>query len=288
MLLSEAYFSTFVPSLILFGQSYTLSNNLAMKCFHVLLLSASLLWVTESSMAQNDNQVLGDPVFTPEEIADGAAVTFLIRFQNFSTDTALQVVVRDTLDPRFDAATFEMVAASHPYELLHDAGSLVVRWYFTDINLPPAITSGNGSLGFVLFRVKPKPFLAPDQVIPHRAWIYFDQTSPVLTNTTYVWIDEGASLTEADPGATRYNVVPNPNYGHFEVRQEVASSFTSDTPSASWWITDYSGRTVWDGRADDAQSIDHQVRLDKPAPGLYLLWVKEKGKLQVQQFAVLN
>jgi len=129
------------------------------KYLRLLCFMAAWLFMQQQAHGQIDIQVLGDAILTPLEIAEGASVMYFVRFQNVSSDTARQIIVRDTLDPRFDANTFDMVAASHDYELLRD-GSNVVRWYFTDIDLPDSTTNYPESLGFLLFTVRPKPWEA--------------------------------------------------------------------------------------------------------------------------------
>ena len=70
--------------------------------------------------AQNDLQVIGSAYFSTVEVAAGAEVVFLIRFENNGTDTVQNLVIRDTLDPRFDASTLRVIDASHVYQLLRD------------------------------------------------------------------------------------------------------------------------------------------------------------------------
>ena len=235
-------------------------------------------------MAQTDMQVLGDAVFTPDELAEGAAITYLIRFQNTGPDTAYQVVVRDTLDPRLDMESFVMIAASHEYQLVLD-GSNVIRWYFDDIYMPNSSDDGPNSIGFILFSIRLKPFLAPGQTILNNSCITFNHTNTTCTNHAIVWIDANAN-TEEPALHTNLQIVPNPNYGSFEVRS--TASVATATATAEWWITDLSGRIVWDGYAKDMASASVQVWLERPAPGLYLLWVKDQQRLQAKQFAVVR
>lgn len=238
--------------------------------------------------AQNDKQVIGDAVLTPDEIASGASITYFIRFQNISPDTTDQVVIRDTLDPRLDPTSFTMMASSHEYELLRDGDGEVVRWYFNDIALPDSASDKPGSLGFIIFTVQPKPFLAPGQVIANHACISFAEGPVICTNDAFVWIDDGAKADE--PVSIRdIRVVPNPNFGEFEVRH-IDGAQHSGVPAtdAEWWITDIHGKTVWDGSVADASSAGNAVMMEKPSPGLYLLWVKESGHLQVEQFTVIR
>lgn len=242
-----------------------------------LFLSSS-----ESAWTQNDVQVLGDAVLTPAEIAEGASFLYMIRFQNMGEDTAWQVVIYDTLDPRLDPSTLQMVNSSHGYAYLHD-GNNNLRWYFEEINLPSRSIDQAHSFGFIMFSVRPRPFLQAGQVITNRACISFDPEDHVCTNEAAVWIDAGADTKLPVLVENEYLVVPNPNYGEFILQP------SSEHPGpAEWWITDVSGKTIWDGSSSDAASVNQQVMLERPAPGLYLLWVKSMGKLQVEQFAVIR
>ncbi|MFN8300923.1 MAG: hypothetical protein U0U46_00420 [Saprospiraceae bacterium] len=251
----------------------------------ILFLGLSL---ASPAIAQNDKQVIGDAVFTPEEIAGGATITYFIRFQNTGDDTSKQVIVRDTLDPRLDPSTFTMVASSHEYNLLRDGNGEVVRWYFNDIYLPDSASNNPESLGFVLFTVQPKTFLAPGQVISNHAVISMEQEPVVVTNDAYVWIDDGAVTDEPFPKSD-FRVVPNPNYGQFDVRHiDANQQINVPGPDAIWWITDIHGKTVWNGSVEQASGADAAVMLERPSPGLYLLWVKEGSRLDVEQFTVIR
>jgi len=246
------------------------------------------LSVSSVVFAQNDKQVLGDAVLTPLEIAEGATATYLIRFQNTGNDTAIQVVVRDTLDSRFDLNTFEMVASSHEYQLVRDESSNIVRWFFDDIYLPDSNTNNAASIGFIMFTIRPKPFLAPGQVILNRACITLGQNQPLCTNEAPLWIDADSNVDDPRDHNHQYLVVPNPNYGYFEVRSQQQVPVSEPNDNILCWITDLQGKTVWEGHADYASEVSNLVSLEKPIPGLYLLWVKTDNVLQVEQFAVIR
>ncbi len=235
---------------------------------------------------QNDKQVLGDPVLTPAEITAGASILYLIRFQNVGNDTVQQVVVSDTLDPRLNPETFTVISASHDYQLLGEGGSFI-RWYFDDIQLPDSTSSRGNSIGYILFSIDPRPFLAPGQTILNHACISFDQSSTICTNNAVVLIDDDADTNDHEGKTSPFQIVPNPNYGQFEVR--ATEDQTAYTPDATrWWVTDMSGKTVWDGLADSASRVNGQVMLEKPCPGLYLLWMKTKEHIQVERFTIIH
>lgn len=235
---------------------------------------------------QNDKQVIGNPVLTPEEISNGASVLYLIRFQNVGNDTVDQVIVWDTLDPRLDPATFVVISSSHDYQLLGEGGGFI-RWYFEDIKLPDSTSGGSNSIGYVLFSITPRPFLAPGQTILNHACISFDQSSIICTNNTVVLVDDEADTDDYEGIKSTFQIVPNPNYGQFEVRTpDQHPGYTSR--STHWWVTDMTGKTVWNGTADDVSNVSREVMLEKPSPGLYLLWVKSKENIEVERFTVIH
>lgn len=262
-----------------------------MNLFHSLFLAVAIFFrFSEFAEAQNDKQVIGDAVLTPDEIAAGATVMYLIRFQNLSGDTAQHVVVRDTLDPRLDPATFLMKASSHEFDLLRNNDGDVLRWYFNDIHLPDGGSDDPGSHGFILFTIQPKSFLSPGQVIDNQAFITFADNAPSIpTNHTYVWIDEGAPAVEPEI-ESKLRIAPNPNRGEFQILHYDAAVAQPASPDhdVTWWITDMQGKTVIDGAAPDAAAAGNLVMMERPMPGLYLLWVESEGRLQVEQFAVIR
>lgn len=224
--------------------------------------------------AQNDLQVIGDAYFTTTEVSAGAEVIFLIRFENNGTDTAQNLVIRDTLDPRFDASTLRVIDASHGYQLLRDQG--FVRWYFDGIRLPNADPDFNdNSTGYILYGVKLHNFLGSSQVIQNRVCISFDEIT-VCTNIATVWIEASASAAFS-PEKHFLSLSPNPNDGHFRV------TFTAG--AKDWWITDTHGSMVQNAMFSDDQ---FDVRMDRSEPGLYLFWVRGQKGLEVELFAVIR
>ncbi|MCC6726598.1 MAG: T9SS type A sorting domain-containing protein, partial [Saprospiraceae bacterium] len=95
-----------------------------------------------------------------------------------------QVVVRDTLADKFDFATLEPGASSHPYTM-EFYGQRVLKFTFDNIGLPPISTDEAASIGSVQFKVKLKDNLQPPDRIENSASVYFDQNPPVVTNTYF-------------------------------------------------------------------------------------------------------
>lgn len=116
-------------------------------------------------------------------IEPGQEIDYLIRFQNTGTDTAFQVVIRDTLSELFAVESVRPGAASHPYSFDFEGNVLVFR--FDNILLPDSNVNEIASHGFVQFRVLPRGDLSIGSVLENSAAIYFDVNEPVITNTYF-------------------------------------------------------------------------------------------------------
>jgi uncharacterized repeat protein (TIGR01451 family) len=134
----------------------------------------------------NDKQVYPrrseQPPFNANFTQFDERLEYAIRFQNTGTDTAFNIVIRDTLSADLDWATFLPGSASHPFEAtLHDDGLL--EFHFRHIMLPDSNVNEPGSHGYVNFTIKAKPGLDENTVIENEAGIYFDFNPPIVTNT---------------------------------------------------------------------------------------------------------
>lgn len=118
---------------------------------------------------------------TKERVVAGDYITYFIRFQNTGTDTAFNVVVRDTLDSKLDWNSFQMIASSHSYTLQIDDQDKLI-WTFYGINLPDSNVNEPASHGYIAYRVKADNTLNIGATIFNRASIYFDFNLPVNTN----------------------------------------------------------------------------------------------------------
>jgi uncharacterized repeat protein (TIGR01451 family) len=147
---------------------------------------------SSNNKVKESERVVGssDPnekLVTPEDgILRTDTLRYQLNFQNVGTDTAFNIVVRDTLDSNLDITTTESVASSHP-SVFTIAGR-ELSWTFANINLPDSTTSEPKSHGFVSFRVRPRSDVAYGTDIQNRAGIYFDFNPPVITNTVLNWI----------------------------------------------------------------------------------------------------
>ncbi len=167
------------------------------------------------------NDKTGFPLGVGDEhlIAPNQKMEYLIRFQNTGTDTALTVVIRDTLSTDFDIFSVTPTAASHDY-VFEMYGPRVLQWTFNNINLPDSTSNYDESNGFVTFTVNQNLDLAEGTIIENSAAIYFDNNPPIITNTAFHEIYYGlqnlvlsSSENIQNIKNNQFLVFPNPSTG---------------------------------------------------------------------------
>jgi uncharacterized repeat protein (TIGR01451 family) len=141
----------------------------------------TLKQTVRGSMDPNDKQENHNGTLYIEQLQAGQSLTYTIRFQNMGTDTAFNIVVRDTLSDKLDIATLEIIGASHPFQFnLKD--DKFAAWTFNNILLPDNKTNEPASHGYITYRIKPKNTLQVGDKVYNSASIYFDFNLPVQTN----------------------------------------------------------------------------------------------------------
>ncbi len=138
-------------------------------------------------------------------------IDYLIRFQNTGTDTAFNIVIRDTLSDHLLWGSVRPGVSSHPYDF-KTAGEGVLEFIFEDIMLPDSNVNEPNSHGFVQFKISQIPDLEDETVIENSAAIYFDFNEPIITNNT--WLTVGADFVSANQKVFVDNfsvdIMPNP------------------------------------------------------------------------------
>ena len=137
--------------------------------------------IVTGSYDPNDKQEAGAGSLHPSAINAGDYLTYTIRFQNTGTDTAFNVIVKDTLSAKTDPASIEMIGASHSYSMTLTNGN-ICTWTFKNILLADSNRNEPLSHGYITYRVKPRNNLVLKDSIHNSAGIYFDFNLPVQTN----------------------------------------------------------------------------------------------------------
>ncbi|TXI33389.1 MAG: hypothetical protein E6Q58_02795 [Niabella sp.] len=145
----------------------------------------SIYSVITGSFDPNDKNAT--PKLTPQQVTTGTFINYLLRFQNTGSDTAINVVVTDTLDAQLDVSSFQLISTSHTGVVKRDGRNL--SFEFINIMLPDSNVNEPLSHGYVRFRVKPLTSVLAGSIIHNAASIYFDYNIPVVTNTTTTTVE---------------------------------------------------------------------------------------------------
>lgn len=174
----------------------------------------SLSQVVVGSYDPNDkNESHGGKIVFADFTADDY-LYYTIRFENTGTAAAEFIRIEDTLEDGLDETTFEMLNASHQYNVRRTDNQLI--WNFFDIDLPPTIEDAELSQGYIHFKIKPKPGFALGDVIENTAEIYFDYNPPIITNTMETEFVENLSV--ADFSVSTVVLYPNPTKNNFQIQ----------------------------------------------------------------------
>ena len=86
----------------------------------------------------------------------------------------------------------------------------VMTFSFQNIMLPDSGTDMLNSMGYVCYKARLKPGLAPLTEIKNTAYIYFDYNAPVVTNTTLNTIEQPGGIDNAVISGDEFSLFPNP------------------------------------------------------------------------------
>jgi uncharacterized repeat protein (TIGR01451 family) len=220
-----AYWSSFMPSLhltpnlsvnigdVLCFQIFSTvpsndidpTNNQSSRCFNVV-----------NSYDPNVKEVspkgIGAEGFIPDSVNE---FTYTIHFQNTGNAPAINVYIVDSLEQHVDPATLKIVAASHAMNPSWLASN-VVKFNFSNINLPDSVSNEPSSHGFVTFKIGLANALQPGDEIKNKAHIYFDTNPAIITNTAINTVTTNLGIN--DTKYSRLDVYPNPSGGIYNIK----------------------------------------------------------------------
>jgi len=257
----------------LLGTEYIVSAEGKGNSEEKILLSnqASHTSLITGSYDPNDKAVTPKGPISETQILQGQFLDYTIRFQNTGTDTAFTVIVRDTLEDKFDLSSVELISASHNYEFLQRGKAM--RWTFTDINLPDSTKNEPESHGYARFRVKLKNTLVNGNVIRNYAAIYFDFNDPIITNTVSTEINS-VVVANLTPGKLKkFSVYPQP------AKDIVFINDNFNTSGNGWAsITTLSGQVINQIPFNKQQSDTITIPLTEIKGGMYILSLHINGE----------
>lgn len=235
------------------------------ECFEVLAVETS-----------NQKRALPPGFGGSHLVHPGTPIEYRLDFQNVSPDTVQRVVLRDTLDPRFNFEKIDLRGSSHAYTFEQIADS-VLQFTFEDIRLPGEVANPAASRGFVEFRAYPKDNLPLGTTVRNRATIQFDQKPPFRTNTVPRKYDRFITLKINDlPGQQRLlvKIYPNPFVG------EATFELPENAPPGMYQLDlfDLSGRRL---RSQDFDGLRCLLRREDLPPGVFAWRISERGRVVV-------
>ena len=176
-------------------------------------------------------------------------IKYSIEFQNTGNSDAINVIVKDILDPGFDLKTFRFIGSSAAFatcdvRLVGDT----VYFRFSEMMLPPSSINPTGSIGWVYFSIKPKANLPNQTALHNTASIYFDRNAPIQTNTTLHTIEGPLAIQNIVDDGELY-LAPNPFSTQLNFRLQ---NMPGD--KYNYTVTDLLGRTITGGTVMTGQT----------------------------------
>ena len=231
--------------------------------------------------AYDPNDKTGFPlgVGTTHDILPNQKIEYLIRFQNTGTDTAFNVVIRDTLSADFNIFSVQSGVSSHDYSF-RMYGPRVLEWTFANIMLPDSNVNEPLSHGFVKFEVEQNPDLPNGTVLKNSAAIYLDFNAPIITNTSQHTVQRsvnalvGIDLVGLEQ-ALVIKVYPNPTTGQLQIERQ-------ENEALEIRITDQLGRVL---QTQQLQNKVETIDLSELPAGIYFLSM-DNGQKRVTQKVV--
>jgi uncharacterized repeat protein (TIGR01451 family) len=225
---------------------------------------SNLLQILGNSYDPNDKTVMRPDAYSntaaPIEALEGTVIdklTYTIRFQNTGSAPAQNIVIIDTLSANLDWSTFELIAASHPVQLVHDANG-VVHFEFNQIWLADSASNEPASHGELMYSIAEANTCGNGCAIENTAYIYFDWNTPIITNTTYNLNGDLSAGNLEKPAAFR--LYPNPTNDKVQLMYNGSFAYS---------CYDLLGNLIVKGTGINNQEID----LTQVETGMYVIQV---------------
>jgi hypothetical protein len=156
---------------------------------------SSFCGVLRASYDPNDKQVTptGTGLLGAIDSNSSLPMTYTIRFQNTGNDTAVNVVIRDTLSSSLDLSSIKTISSTHPFTFQVLYGG-VAQWTFSKIMLVDSATNELLSKGSISYNINQSSKLSYGTQIKNKALIYFDFNEPIITNTVLNTIYKNLSI----------------------------------------------------------------------------------------------
>ena len=219
----------------------------------------------------NSHDPNGKEVY-PENVLGGYHdwFTYTIHFQNTGNAPSLNIRIEDTLDASLDLSTLQILNYSHANTTLLNGNLLTFN--FPNINLADSGSSLTGSMGYVQYRIKPKPPIFIGTEIKNTAYIYFDYNEPVITNTAITTYVDNLPTAVNEIRTNQLFIYPNP------ASEFLNANYPSTNREAVYTIYDLTGRKLKTG------PISSKLNISDLQNGFYILTVMDGESQFSKQF----
>jgi uncharacterized repeat protein (TIGR01451 family) len=223
--------------------------------------SDTLRQLIQNSYDPNEKYVYPAGGITQQQVSSQMPLDYIVEFQNTGNAPAIEIVVVDTLSNYLDLSTFTFIASSH-YSSYNLSSTGILTVTFHNIMLPDSTTDNMHSTGFFRYHVAPKITMQMGDVINNTAHIYFDNNSPVPTNTTSTPL---ASLAIKAPQGAGDNFIlyPNPSAGYLFIKGP-------ENTGGQIAVFDVTGSEVL------SKSFNRVLEMENMDAGLYIVIIKDK------------
>jgi uncharacterized repeat protein (TIGR01451 family) len=204
-------------------------------------------------------------------------LTYTIQFENTGTANAEFVRVEDFLDASLNPSSIEMLGSSHAYNMRRIGNQLI--WNFYNINLPPTSINPSGSHGFIQFKIKPTAGYALGDIIPNKAFIYFDYNPPIITNEFQTEFVQSLKTTDFD--SSNFVLYPNPTNSNINV-----SLLNSSEAINSVEIHDLLGKKIKE--VINSSSNDVNIDVSDLSKGVYLVQITTQSDLKITKKLIIQ
>lgn len=201
-------------------------------------------------------------------------LTYTVFFQNTGTDTAFNVIVRDTIDSDLDISSFRVEGSSHALTTsISSEGGIEFR--FANILLPDSNVNEPKSHGYVQYSIMPEQNAFLNTSVENTAYIYFDINAPIVTNTTQNIIT--VTLMTGEIKNEFFSFWPNPAADRIQLT-------TAGEKNIRVKITSILGREILNKQVTGNSSL---LDIQNLEPGVYILSIEGSKAYAAQRFIKL-
>lgn len=237
----------------------------------------SLSQIVVGSYDPNDKTEAHGGKIDIDDFTSNDYLTYTIQFENTGTANAEFVRIEDFLDASLNPSSIEMLGSSHAYNMRRIGNQLI--WNFYNINLPPTSINPTGSHGFIQFKIKPTAGFALGDIIPNKAFIYFDYNPPIITNEFQTEFVQSLKTTDFD--SSNFVLYPNPTNSNINV-----SLLNSSEAINSLEIYDLLGKKIKEVLNSSSNNVN--IDVSDLSKGVYLVQITTQSDLKITKKLIIQ